>query len=184
MNKILSEKTILDNWFHVEEAEIDTGSSVVSRMRLNRPEAACILVYNRESGKIILSRQFRYAITQKTGEHILEVAAGKTDPGESPAQTAIRECREEIGYHIDPAGLKLVASCYMSPGYSSELLHHYYAEVSNKDRRSEGGGLKSEDEEITIVEMDREQFLQEIKAARICDAKSLLLGYWFLAQGI
>jgi nudix-type nucleoside diphosphatase (YffH/AdpP family) len=182
--KILSEKTVLNNWFHVEEAEIDTGSAVVSRMRLNRSEAAAILVYNTESGKIILTRQFRYAIAQKTGEYILEVAAGKTDPGESPEQTAIRECHEEIGYHIAPAKLTLVASCFMSPGYSSELLHHYYAEVTNADKLSEGGGLKSEDEEITIVEMDREQFLQEVRAARINDAKSLLLGYWYLSQDL
>lgn len=184
MNNILSEKTVFNNWFHIEEASIDTGHGLISRMRFNHPEAAAVLVYNRDSGKVILTRQFRYALAQKTPEYILEVAAGRVDGSESPEQTAIRECREEIGYHIDPAGLKLVASCFMSPGYSSELLHHYYAEVSNRDKLSEGGGLKSEDEEITIVEMDREQFLQEVKAARITDTKSLLLGYWFLNQGI
>lgn len=180
MTKLLNEKIVFDNWLNVEEAKIETGSGVISRMRLNQPEAAAVLVYNTSSGNFILVKQFRYAIHAKTKTPILEVAAGRADEGEEPAQAAIRECREEMGYRIDAAKLVHVASCFMAPGFSSELLHHYYAEVSDQDRVSEGGGLQSEGEEITIVELPKEEFSGLVRRSGLSDAKTFLLGLWWL----
>ena len=47
-----------------------------------------------DDGRILLERQFRYAV----GKEVLEVPAGKMDPGEEPVRSALRELREETGY--------------------------------------------------------------------------------------
>ena len=184
MPKILSEKIVFDNWLLVEEAEIQTDTAVISRMRLKQPDASAVLIYNASAGNFILTEQFRYAVHSKTKEPIPEVVAGRLDAGEDPLQAAVRECREEIGYTLDAAKLVHVASCFMAPGFSSELLHHYYAEVSDQDKVSEGGGLKSEHEEITILHLPKEEFLAKVRNMELSDAKTLLLGLWWLNNRI
>ncbi len=77
MTQILEENILFNNWFVVEEAKLQTGNDVVSRMRLNQPDASAVLVYNASSGNFILTKQFSYAIHAKTPEPILEVAAGR-----------------------------------------------------------------------------------------------------------
>ncbi len=180
MAKIISEKTVFNDWFHVEEAEVIQRSARVSRMRLNRAEASGVLVYNTSSGRFILTKQFRYAISSKHAGNILEIVAGKVDPGETPEQAALRECEEEIGYRVQPGKLTHIASSFASPGYSSELLHLYYAEVSDSDKVSAGGGLEEEHEEIEIVEVSKADFITG--AADMNDAKTLITALWFVQR--
>ena len=74
-----------------------------------------------EDGRILLERQFRYAV----GKEVLEVPAGKMDPGEEPVGSALRELREETGAeatHWQPLGTVLP-----SPGCYGEVLHLYLA---------------------------------------------------------
>lgn len=182
MAKVLKEKIVFNNWLIVEEGRISTDSAVVSRMRLNQAEAAAVLVYNTSSSSFILIQQFRYAIYAKTKEPILEVPAGRLDEAELPEQAAARECLEETGYRIDAARLVHVASCFMAPGFSSEILHHYYAEVSDADKVSEGGGLETEGEEIAIMHLPRQKFIDLVRSAGISDAKTYLLGLWWISN--
>jgi 8-oxo-dGTP pyrophosphatase MutT (NUDIX family) len=55
------------------------------------PHASAVVVLDGDD--VILTRQARYAI----GIHVLEVAKGGSDPGETPRATAERELREELG---------------------------------------------------------------------------------------
>ena len=57
-----------------------------------------------DDGQFVLVRQHRYGVNAVT----VEVAGGLIDPGESPAQAATRELREETGYAgqaIEPLGV-------------------------------------------------------------------------------
>jgi mutator protein MutT len=52
----------------------------------------------------VISRDGRFLITQRKKEshlgHLWEFPGGKIEPGESPQQCAVRECREEIGVEV------------------------------------------------------------------------------------
>ena len=56
---------------------------------------------------------------------MLEMPAGKTDPGEDPYETAARELREETGYTASE--LRFVTRMFPTPGYSQEILHIFIA---------------------------------------------------------
>ncbi len=74
-----------------------------------------------EQGNAWLVRQFRYPF----GEHLLEVPAGKLEPGEDPLGCAVRELSEETGFtaeHYTDLG-----RLYPSPGYCHETLYIYLA---------------------------------------------------------
>lgn len=176
MHKILNEKIVFNDTLIIEKAELSDGEKTFSRLRINRQEAAAVLVLNTETQKVILTKQFRYAIAAKVKEPIYEIVAGKVDAGETPLNAAIRETEEEIGYKVRNGNIKLLTSCFASPGYSSELFHIYYATVTNDDKISKGGGMETENESIEIVEMKLEDFQSLLRSGKIADAKTYVAG--------
>lgn len=177
MFKIIKEKKVFDDKLIIEEATLsDTTNNSFTKLRLNREDASAVLLVNTETGMVILTKQFRYAISSKTSAHILEIVAGKIDEGEDPLETAIRETEEEVGYKIKPENIKLLVKCFASPGYSSECFFIYYAHVTNADKVSKGGGLESEKEYIEIVELTVNEFKNQIKTCRIEDSKTYIAG--------
>jgi len=172
--KIEKEKTVFDEQLVVQKGEIRDDGKTLTKFRLNREDAAVIFLLNTDSDTVVLTKQFRYPIASKSEERILELAAGKIDKGEEPMQAALREAREETGYAIKKENIKILFSCFASPGYSSERFFIYYATVTNKDKVSEGGGLKKENERIEVVEIDRNKFMASVKDGSIKDAKTYL----------
>ncbi|MES2139707.1 MAG: NUDIX hydrolase [Bacteroidota bacterium] len=183
MFKILKENIIFNDLLIIEKAEIsDEHDNNFSRLRLKRQDASAVLILNTETDKIILTKQFRYAISSKIKEQILEIVAGKIDEGEKPLQAAIREVEEEVGYRIKPENIQLLVSCFASPGYSSECFYIYYATVTNVDKISEGGGLETENEYISVVELSSVEFKSLIKTGNIKDAKTYIAGLYLALQ--
>lgn len=174
MTKILNEKIVFNEKLIIEKGELIDGEKSFSRYRINRPDASAVLILNKETNKIILTRQFRYAIASKIEEPIYEIVAGKIDKNENPSDAAIRETEEETGYRISMENLTFLIFCFVSPGYTSEKFHLYYAAVTNADKVSEGGGIKSENENIEVIEMDLNDFYNQIDSGKIKDAKTYL----------
>ena len=183
MFKVLSEKIVFDDKLTIEKAEIGNENNInFSRLRVKREDAAAVLILNTDTDKIILTKQFRYPISSKTKELILEIVAGRIDNGEEPLQAAIRESEEEAGYRINPRNIRLLVSCFASPGYSSERFYIYYATVNNADKISTGGGLKNENEYISVIEMSSKEFMGLIKTGNIKDAKTYIAGLYIALQ--
>jgi len=175
--KIEKQEELLREGIRVEKATVrDDDNNTFARYRVNRPDVAAVLVLNTETQKIILTRQFRYAVTAKQPDAILEIVAGRMDEGESPDAAAIRETEEEIGYRVQPAHLSLLVSCFSSPGYTSERLNIYFATVTNADKINEGGGLKNEHEHIELVELTIHDFQQMLQDGKFEDAKTYVAG--------
>ena len=63
---------------------------------------------------------------------------------------------------------------FVSPGYSTEKIKIYYCEVSEKI--GEGGGLATEDENIEIIKMNKNEFLQY----QFNDGKSIIAKLTFV----
>ncbi len=73
------------------------------------------------ANEVLLVRQYRHA----TGSWLLEVPAGKLDPGEAPEQCAARELEEEAGYRageLEPLGW-----IWTTPGFTDERIWLYLA---------------------------------------------------------
>ena len=94
---------------------------------------------------------------------LLETPAGGIRPGESPAEAAQRELREETGFRA--GALERVYSFYSTPGFCTEFNHLFFATDLTYDPL-EG----DDDEDITVVPVSRDQALQMIQAQEIGDA--------------
>ena len=180
--KIISQKTVFNDVLRIEKAEIQSGENKYSRLRVNRQEAATVLLFNTETKKIILTKQFRYAISDRVKEPVFELLAGKVDPDETPLQAAIRETEEEVGYKVKEKNIQLLVSCFASPGYTSEKFYVYYATVDNSDKTSNGGGLEHENEDIQIIEIDPEEFNEILISGKIEDSKTYVAGLFMMQQ--
>ncbi len=103
----------------VDEVELPDGRRT-TREIIEHPGAAVIVPVDAE-GRVHMVRQYRDA----AGESLLELPAGKLNPGEDPLDCARREFREELGLLAD--GWKQLASFYSSPGFCDEILHAFLA---------------------------------------------------------
>ena len=123
-----------------------------------------------DDGKIILERQYRYAI----GKHLLEIPAGMIESNESIEDAANRELLEETGYRA--GRLDYIGRCYMTPGYCTETIYFFVAkELENTEKYN-----RDEDEEIDLIVMDIDEAIGKVMNNEIEDAKTayaLLLYY-------
>ncbi len=98
---------------------------------------------------VVLVRQFRIAI----GRDMLEIPAGKFEPGDTPEKRALAELEEETGYSA--GRLESIGKMYPSVGILSEALHLFLAfDLRQVPARPEW------DEQIEVVTMP----LAEVRA--------------------
>jgi nudix-type nucleoside diphosphatase (YffH/AdpP family) len=155
------------------------------REMMDRGDSVAVLLFERDTLSILLTHQFRYLAADKdlalgieNAGWLLELPAGGLHEGEDPIEAAKREVHEELGYEL--ADLKHISSLYVSPGGTSERVHVYYSEVNSSDKKSEGGGLSSEKEDIRLVRLSIEKMKESLADGRIRDAKTILSLQWFL----
>jgi ADP-ribose pyrophosphatase len=180
---IKQKRYILDDFFKIEEAYLrfeqfnGKMSPLVRRLNLERGDSVAVLVFNQNTGKLILVSQFRYPTYQNQHGWTIEAIAGMVDPGETPEQTIRRELQEETGMNID--AFEHITTFYPSPGGSSERIYLYYSEVSGEQAKyKKTGGLLGHGEDVKAVEMTMEDTLAKIRSGEIVDAKTIIAIYW------
>ncbi len=177
MVRVIHQETVFRGKLVIQRGNLQNDSGKkYSRLRVHRQDASAVLLVNTETNKVILTKQFRYAVYPKNKELFPEIVAGKIDKGETPVDAAIRETAEEVGYEVKREHLRLLTKCYATPGYSSERFFIYIAQVTNHDKISEGGGLAAENESIEVVELSITEFKRMIHAGEIEDAKTYIAG--------
>jgi ADP-ribose pyrophosphatase len=97
---------------HVDRARLPDGREVTLEVVRHAPSV--VLIPMPEPDRVILVRQYRYAIDRM----VWELPAGSLDPGETPEQAARRECHEEVGKV--PRRLERLRSLFPTPGYCDE----------------------------------------------------------------
>src|SRR5690554_230079 len=85
---------------------------------INHPGASAVIPVFKND-ETLLVRQFRYPM----GRAMLEVPAGKIDPGESTLDCAIRELSEETG--LVGGEFVKVGAVATTPGFTNEVIHLY-----------------------------------------------------------
>lgn len=129
---------------------------------VQHPGAAAVVPFVSDRD-VLLIRQYRHA----TGGAILEVPAGKIDPGESPDETAVRELEEEVGQRA--GRLEELGWVWTSPGFTDEKIHLYAAfELARSVARPE------DDEIIEVVRTPLSEALELVWRGELTDAKSAM----------
>ena len=167
--KTLHEGKFLKFVHHDIEIDVDPPIQAVRQFLLH-PGGVCIVPVTKE-GKIILVEQYRKPIEQS----ILEIPAGKIDPGEDTLKTAQRELEEETGYSSNEwQKLGEIVPC---PGYSNEILHIYIAKNLKPGKQNLDFG-----EFVTCHEFSFDEIKKLILENKLQDAKTI--SAIFLAEKI
>ena len=147
--------------------------------RLESHSAALVIATMKQSGRIILVRQFRPPF----GKYSLEFPAGLIDPGEEIEAAAARELHEETGYSCRI--LWHTGGCSTSPGLCSETVAMVYAEI---DENAPENIIPKQDlqdnEDIEVLLVAKEELSDVIKAALARgDVLCSRLAVWAACQG-
>ncbi|HKJ93021.1 MAG TPA: NUDIX hydrolase [Longimicrobiales bacterium] len=126
--------------------------------------------------RILLIRQFRYA----AAGDILEVPAGRPEPGEDWDTCARRELEEEVG--LKPGTLLPLTTIFTTPGFTDERIHLFLA-FDNQP----GTVHRDADEFLQLQPMHLSHAIRLVHDGTIVDAKSiitiLLAADWLAAHG-
>ncbi len=135
-----------------------------------RHKGAVVVLPLHEDRGIELVRQYRYP----TGTVVLELPAGKIDPGEEPVACAGRELAEETGWK--PVEIHELGSFFTTPGFTDEVLHAFIATPLEPAPDI----AQDPDEAIDNVTMTVEEALEACRDGSIRDSKTIAT--LFLAQ--
>ncbi|WNO10858.1 NUDIX domain-containing protein [Teredinibacter sp. KSP-S5-2] len=154
-------------------------SQAYTREVLERGHAVAVLLHDPQLDQIVLIEQFRIGAIHSENPWLIELVAGIVEPGELPEDVAIREAEEECGAQIE--NLELITSYFNSAGGSTETTTIYYAHV---DASTIEGvhGLDSENEDIRVVKMGTQDFLNKVTNNEFNTASLVTAGYWLLSK--
>lgn len=149
----------------------------ISREIFERGQAVAVLPYDPERDEVVLVEQFRAGALDAPGEPwLIEPVAGIIEDGETPAEVARREAREEAGLEI----LDLIPACeyFVSPGGATERCRVFVGRVSTVGA---GGifGLEGEGEDIRAHVMKLDDAIRAIDSdPRLRTASALVALQW------
>lgn len=180
--RVVGRRRLVDRFIKLDVVDVevtlpDGSTKVLERDIHDHGKAVAILPFDRRAGTVILVSQLRVPVLL-AGEGdgtLVEVPAGLIDAGETAAETALRELREEAG--IEVRDLEWVGDVYASPGSVTETVALYLAAYSREDRVGVGGGLASEDEDIEVLEWPLARFADALDSGAIRCAKTMALGF-------
>lgn len=184
---ILKKEVLSDNWYTLNKITFDytLKDGTVQRQEreaYDRGNGSTILLYNKEKGTVVLTRQFRmptYLNGNKSG-FLIEACAGLLE--KDNAEDCIKkETEEETGYRI--TNVKKVFESYMSPGSVTEILYFFVAEYEDHMKVNEGGGT-DEEEDIQVLELPFLRALEMIVSGEIKDAKTIMLLQYAQINGL
>jgi ADP-ribose pyrophosphatase len=130
-----------------------------------RHPRSVVLVPIPETGHVILVRQYRYAVNQ----FLWELPAGSVDEGETPEQSAKRECHEEIARI--PGTIVRLGALYPTPGYCDEEM--IFFRVADLEEPTEAAEL-DEDEDIEVRVFELRAARDMVRRGEITDMKTIV----------
>ncbi len=153
------EGRILD--LEVDRVRLASGSEAFREVIRHR--GAAVMLPLLEGNRVVFVKQYRYPLA----EVILELPAGKIDPGEDPQVCAERELEEETGWHART--MHSLGPIFTTPGFTDEVIHCFLATDLVPAENVE----PDPDEAIEIVTMTVEEALEACRNGLIRDSKTI-----------
>ena len=159
--KVDSKEVFSGRLLHVtsDSVLLENGKQAVREI-IHHNGAAAVIAFD-ENNRLLMVRQYRYAI----GQELLEIPAGKIDPGETPEQCAARELVEGTGYRAGK--LTELGVVYPIAAYSSEAQYLFYAENLTPDKQH-----LDEDEFLSVEHVDFATAFDMVMNGEITDSKT------------
>ncbi|MBQ7935576.1 MAG: NUDIX hydrolase [Clostridia bacterium] len=136
------------------------NGNIAFRDRIEHHGGAGILPLD-EEGNIYLVKQYRYGVDKE----LLEIPAGKLEPGEDPQETVVRELQEEVGFL--PQKVTSLGGMELSPAYLGEITYLYLGQ----DLLPSKAAL-DEDEFLEVIKMPFQEAFQWVLSGKITDGKT------------
>jgi ADP-ribose pyrophosphatase len=115
---------------------------------------------------MLFIRQYRHPV----GAEIVELPAGKLEPGEDPLICAQRELQEETGYTA--ARWTKLTTILTTPGFCNERLHLFLAEQIAP--HPSGQALEEGEQSLKVLRFTFEEALRKIESGEIVDGKTIV----------
>ena len=149
--------------FSVERDRLreENGLEIVREIVRHVGGAGCLPLF--DDGRVALVKQYRHPARRE----LLEIPAGKIEAGETPAECAMREVEQEIGFrvgHIEP-----LADFYSTPGFCEERLYVYLATELERAEQN-----LDHDEFVEIVYLSLTEAVAMAERGEIEDSKTII----------
>lgn len=172
IESLLEQQTVFSGRFmqvQCDSVRLPDGGVAV-REYIRHPGAVAVLALT-AAGELVLERQYRHPV----GRVMVEIPAGKFDPGESAQACAERELQEETGYRAQRwTCLGEALACI---GYSDERIVYFLAE-----ELSAGAHRLDHGEFVETYTQPLAEVLLAAASGEINDSKTLVGLFWLQAH--
>jgi ADP-ribose diphosphatase len=163
--KLNSARVFTGKVFNVDRDTVTMPNGRTTAVDIVRHSRSVVILPVPEPGRVILVKQYRYAVNKD----LWELPAGSVDEGESPEQAARRECHEEIG--LVPATVVRLSAMYPTPGYCDEEM--VFFRCSGLEKTDEPAHM-DEDEDIEAKAFELREAREMIRRGEIVDMKTVV----------
>lgn len=147
---------------HIKEYDFVSRNNFMSAKleKLSQPyksDAVSIFVQNEDKSKMLLIKEFRYAVNN----YVISTPAGLIENNEDVKQAAIRELYEEIGYNEDQIEInQVLLPSYSAVGLSDEQVASVFVTVDDSIKPKQHLESSEDIEYFWITPHDAEYFLE------------------------
>ena len=141
--------------------ELENGKTALREV-VSHHGGVCVAALDEED-RLLMVRQFRFP----AGEELLELPAGKMEPGEDPMACGLRELEEETGHTA--SRLELLTRMLPTPAYCTEVIHIFRALGLSPSRQH-----LDADEFLSVERIPFPQAVEMVLEGRIPDGKTQL----------
>ena len=146
----------------LEQMDVEIGEKGWHTYQVIRHPGGVAVVPLHRDGTVTLIRQLRPSV----GAYLLELPAGRRDPGEEIGACGVRELAEETG--LVAGTMTSLGTIHSSPGVMDEVIHLFLATdlVQQADAQEAY-------EDIRTVRVPLEEALEMARDGRISDGKTI-----------